>query len=250
MNPSPARRRHSRAVNDSKAIFPLLLLVLAAAHAQALGGSPFDTDFSAMQNLFTPSVDGLGLHMVVALVTIMLVWFGVQEARASAQGGPGPGGLAAELLRWKLECKDRSPEAFIFPNADGGFIDTASYRFRFLKPLAQRLGIQKMNFQILRRTMATQAQRMGSVRDIQAHLRHAQPDTAAHEYMQELPESVQEMVDQCTRCSRKERTRRRDLCVCYQMPREPTRKSLILWWALQDSNLRLPPCEDGTLPLS
>jgi hypothetical protein len=27
-------------------------------------------------------------------------------------------------------------------------------------------------------------------------------------------------------------------------------KSLILWWALQDSNLRLPPCEGGTLPLS
>jgi hypothetical protein len=27
-------------------------------------------------------------------------------------------------------------------------------------------------------------------------------------------------------------------------------KLLILWWALQDSNLRLPPCEGGTLPLS
>ena len=24
----------------------------------------------------------------------------------------------------------------------------------------------------------------------------------------------------------------------------------IQWWALQDSNLRLPPCEGGTLPLS
>jgi integrase len=105
-----------------------------------------------------------------------------------------PGGLAAELRRWKLECKDRSPEAFMFPNADGGFIDTANYRFRVLKPLAQRLGIQKLNFQILRRTMATQAQRMGSVKDIQAHLRHARPDTTAYEYMQELPESVQEMV--------------------------------------------------------
>lgn len=105
-----------------------------------------------------------------------------------------PGGLAAELRRWKLECKDRSPEAFIFPNADGGSIDTANYRFRVLKPLAQRLGIQKLNFQILRRTMATQAQRMGSVKDIQAHLRHARPDTTAYEYMQELPESVQEMV--------------------------------------------------------
>jgi len=37
----------------------------------------------------SPSIDALGLHMVVALATIMLVWFGVQEALASAQGGPG-----------------------------------------------------------------------------------------------------------------------------------------------------------------
>src|SRR5580704_18677488 len=36
-----------------------------------------------------PSVDSLGLHMVIALATIMLVWFGVQEALASSQGGPG-----------------------------------------------------------------------------------------------------------------------------------------------------------------
>jgi TrbL/VirB6 plasmid conjugal transfer protein len=36
-----------------------------------------------------PSIDALGIHMVVALATIMLVWFGVQEALASAQGGPG-----------------------------------------------------------------------------------------------------------------------------------------------------------------
>jgi hypothetical protein len=36
-----------------------------------------------------PSVDALGLHIVISLATIMLVWFGVQEALASAQGGPG-----------------------------------------------------------------------------------------------------------------------------------------------------------------
>lgn len=36
-----------------------------------------------------PSVDALGLHMILALATVMLVWFGVQEALASAQGGPG-----------------------------------------------------------------------------------------------------------------------------------------------------------------
>jgi TrbL/VirB6 plasmid conjugal transfer protein len=37
----------------------------------------------------SPSVDALGLHMVVAMATIMLVWFGVQEALASAHGGTG-----------------------------------------------------------------------------------------------------------------------------------------------------------------
>jgi hypothetical protein len=42
--------------------------------------------------------------------------------------------------------------------------------------------------------MATQAQKRGSVKDIQAHLRHSRPDTTANEYMQELPESVQAMV--------------------------------------------------------
>jgi hypothetical protein len=36
-----------------------------------------------------PSLDALGLHMVLSLATIMLVWFGVQEALASAHGGPG-----------------------------------------------------------------------------------------------------------------------------------------------------------------
>jgi hypothetical protein len=37
----------------------------------------------------SPSVDALGLHILLSLATIMLVWFGVQEALASAQGGPG-----------------------------------------------------------------------------------------------------------------------------------------------------------------
>ncbi|WP_213806597.1 site-specific integrase [Granulicella sp. dw_53] len=120
-----------------------------------------------------------------------------------------PDGLANELLLWKVECKKASckasscqeakhrkssPDAFIFPNADGGFMDADNYRFRVLKPLAEALGVPKLNFQVMRRTMATQAQKMGSVKDIQAHLRHSRPDTTANEYMQSLPASVQEMV--------------------------------------------------------
>jgi type IV secretory pathway VirB6-like protein len=36
-----------------------------------------------------PSVTAIGVHIVLALATMMLVWFGVQEALSSAQGGPG-----------------------------------------------------------------------------------------------------------------------------------------------------------------
>jgi len=72
-----------------------------------------------------------------------------------------PDGLANELRRWKLKCKDRSAEALVFPNTGRGFIDTANYRFRVLKPLAEKLGIEKLNFQTLRQTLETQPQRMG-----------------------------------------------------------------------------------------
>lgn len=37
----------------------------------------------------SPSVDVLGLHMVLSLATITVAWFGVQEALASTHGGQG-----------------------------------------------------------------------------------------------------------------------------------------------------------------
>jgi len=120
-----------------------------------------------------------------------------------------PDDLATELIQWKLECKKAScgnplcqkpghrkssPDDPMFPNADGGFMDTSNYRSRVLKPLAESLEIPKLNFQVIRRTIATRAQSLGSVKDIQSHLRHSRADTTANEYMQELPESVQQMV--------------------------------------------------------
>jgi hypothetical protein len=52
----------------------------------------FDFISQGCQSLATtaaPSITAMGIQIVVALATIMLVWFGVQEALASAQGGPG-----------------------------------------------------------------------------------------------------------------------------------------------------------------
>jgi hypothetical protein len=37
----------------------------------------------------SPSIDTLGLHLVLSLAAIMLSWYGVQEALAAAHGGPG-----------------------------------------------------------------------------------------------------------------------------------------------------------------
>lgn len=78
-----------------------------------------------------------------------------------------PDDLAAEFRQCKLECPNPSPEAFMFPNADGGFMNTFNYRSRVLKPLADSLNIPKLNFQVIRRTIATRAQSLGSVKDTQ-----------------------------------------------------------------------------------
>jgi len=102
MNLSPAWRRHFRALQDSKAIFLLLLLVPAAVHAQAAGGSPFDTGFSAMQNLFTGTV-----AKVASLIAIVVGGYqfahgepGAKKALAGVAAGTGIAVLATNVLTW------------------------------------------------------------------------------------------------------------------------------------------------------
>jgi integrase len=97
-----------------------------------------------------------------------------------------PEGLANELCLWRQECPNPAPEAFIFPNARkrhgagrNGFIRTDNYRARVLKPLAQELGLPKLNFQVLRRTIATLAQTKGGVKDVQEILGHSKSDATS-----------------------------------------------------------------------
>ena len=57
-----------------------------------MGTGLFDLIAQACQSLAAtaaPSITAMGVHIVLALATIMMVWFGVQEALASAHGGPG-----------------------------------------------------------------------------------------------------------------------------------------------------------------
>jgi len=113
-----------------------------------------------------------------------------------------PEGLANDLWLWKQECPDHSPEAFIFPNArkrngakKNGFIRTDNYRARVLKKLGEKLGLAKLNFQVLRRTMATLAQTKGGIKDVQGVLGHSKADTTVNVYMQPIEAGVKQTLD-------------------------------------------------------
>lgn len=121
-----------------------------------------------------------------------------------------PQELADDLQAWRLECEQQakedfskgnrkspslSPEEFIFANRDGGFLDTGNYRKRVLHKLARDLNLPKLTFQVIRRTIATLAQKKGTVKDVQGVLRHARTATTTDVYMQEIPESMQEIPE-------------------------------------------------------
>src|SRR5271166_5542038 len=75
-----------------------------------------------------------------------------------------PKELAEDLWLWKQECPDSSPDAFIFPDAKGGFMDTVNYRKRVLHKLARDLVLPKLTLHVIRRTIATLAQKKGRSR--------------------------------------------------------------------------------------
>jgi type IV secretory pathway VirB2 component (pilin) len=82
----------------------LLLITLAlplAAHAQA-GGSPFDSGFTALQNLFTGTV-----AKVASLIAIVIGGYGfahgepgAKKALAGVAAGTGIAVLAVNVLSW------------------------------------------------------------------------------------------------------------------------------------------------------
>jgi len=103
--------------------------------------------------------------------------------------------LAQDLWLWKQECPDASPEAFIFAN--GGFMNATNYRNRVLKVVARELGLPKLTFQVIRRSVSTWSlqDRMGTLKDVQGMLRHTRAETTADVYAQIIPQGVRRTVE-------------------------------------------------------
>ncbi len=100
MKVSTRRPRWFRASPASMAVIACLLLPIAA-HAQA-AGSPFDTGFTAMQNLFTGTI-----AKVASLIAIVIGGYGfahgepgAKKALAGVAAGTGIAVLAVNVLSW------------------------------------------------------------------------------------------------------------------------------------------------------
>ena len=99
--------------------------------------------------------------------------------------------------------EDKRPEAFAFATRHDAPLNMNNFP-RAIKPAAGSAQAEelkrnpdlpssflaKLNHQVFRRTCATHMQKLGTVKDIQAHVRHTTPAMTINEYMQEIPESV------------------------------------------------------------
>jgi len=67
---------------------------------------------------------------------------------------------------------------------------------RHIKPAARKLGLDFVNWQVLRRSFATHLKRMGAdVKDAQNLMRHSRASTTLDVYQQFIPESQRRVAD-------------------------------------------------------
>jgi type IV secretory pathway VirB2 component (pilin) len=103
---SPMRRgialgRLPRRLHQPVALITLLVLLPVAAFAQS-GGTPFDTGFTALQNLFTGTI-----AKVASLIAIVVGGYefahgspGAKKTLAGVAAGSGIAVLAVNVLNW------------------------------------------------------------------------------------------------------------------------------------------------------
>ncbi len=107
--------------------------------------------------------------------------------------------LAGEIVEYREECrkkgKDVTPDAFIFPGRFGGPMDTGNFRKRVLHRLAKDLGLPKLTFRVIRRTIATLGKSKAHPKDIQGMLRHSRLATTMEVYMQSLEPEVRRAIN-------------------------------------------------------
>jgi integrase len=132
-------------------------------------------------------------------------WRGtMQMGKAKTKGSRArvaiPDVLIPMIDKWLQSSPQALPEDLLFPSSRAG-LPLWPHRWlqSHMQTVARRPGIKtKVNFQVLRRTFATNAQEHGSLKDVQTHLRHAHINTTGDIYTQPIEESVRRMVNTVT----------------------------------------------------
>ena len=106
-----------------------------------------------------------------------------------------PVSIDTALEWWRSSSQEASPDAFIFPSARGTAINTNNFLFRVLKEAGKKAEILGVTHQMLRRTCSTYMAQLTTVKDVQAHLRHANAKTTLEHYIKSVPESVRVAVE-------------------------------------------------------
>lgn len=115
---------------------------------------------------------------------------------------PEPVKLVIEA--WKAVCEDISPEALMFPTFGRGKRKgqavprwVKNFLVWRVRPIARKLGIpdRLITFQVMRRTLGTDLQHHGSLKNTQSILRHASIQTTGDVYVQPIEQSVLQAVN-------------------------------------------------------
>jgi integrase len=116
---------------------------------------------------------------------------------------PVPEQIRPIIENWRLLCSDPSPDALMFPTFGRGKRKGQAvprWGKNFLtwrvRPVARKLGIPDslVTFQVMRRTLGTDMQKHGSLKDTQSILRHASSRTTGDIYVQPIEQSVVQAV--------------------------------------------------------
>jgi integrase len=129
------------------------------------------------------------------------------KTKQSKAAIPVPELVRPVIEAWRRICSDASPEALMFPTfgrgkRKGQAVPRSSRNFLEwrIRPVARKLGIpdRLVTFQVLRRTLGTDMQKHGTLKDTQSILRHASIQTTGDVYVQRIDRSVLEAVNSRT----------------------------------------------------
>jgi integrase len=130
---------------------------------------------------------------------------------------PIPQRVRPYIEAWRQVCPDTSPDALMFPTKGhlrnkGRSVPLRAKNFFKWRvwPVTDKIGIPRKlcTFQVFRRTLGTDLQKHGTMKDAQRILRHKHIKTSAEVYMDHIPDSVRRAIEARTEAIFKLRKRR------------------------------------------